>query len=327
MFRRIVGPILKVAVSAALIWLVVSNLDFSQVWSRLSELSSSWLALALAMLAIQYLLCAIRWRAVLDVLGARIPLGRALSIFWMGTFFNQALPSAVGGDAIRIYKLYKTGGSLGAAFNGVMLERGATVYALALIVAAMLPALGQSVPDSDMTWIVPAVLGLVAIGTAGLGVVMLLDRLPARHRRWRVVRGLAELAADARQVFLSPRNAFRVLGWAILGHVNLCMIPYALLVGIGDDVSYGAVLALYPLVVLATTVPISIAGWGVREVSMIAAFALIGVSTESATAVSLLLGVLTALASVPGGVLWLLDGRDARAPAVPAMNGAQDGSP
>ncbi len=309
MFRKIVGPILKIAVSVALIWLVLRNLDLGLVWLRLSEISAFWLTVAVAMLLIQYLFCALRWRAVLRALDLELPMARILAIFWIGTFFNQALPSAVGGDAVRIYKLYKAGNSLGAAFNGVMLERAATVYALAIVVVAMLPALSGVVAADEMAWITPSVVGLVAAGTAGLGAVMLLDKMPTAMRRWRVVRGLAELAADARRVFLAPVSCLKVMGWAILGHANLCVAPFALLIGIGEDVSYPVVLALFPLVILATTIPVSIAGWGVREVSMIAAFALVGVSTEGATAVSLLVGFLFALASLPGGIFWLVDGR------------------
>jgi hypothetical protein len=59
---------------------------------------------------------------------------------------------------------------------------------------------------------------------------------------------------------------------------------------------------------LATTLPISIAGWGVREGAMVAAFGLIGVSQEGAVVLSLLAGILAVVACLPGGLIWLMSG-------------------
>lgn len=307
MAGRILGPVLKVAVSAFLIWLAFRNVDLRDVGGRMLDIPLAALSLAVVMFLIQYPVCALRWQAVVRAIGAEMPLRQALSIFWIGAFFNQALPSSVGGDAVRIYKVYKAGVRLEIAASGVLLERAATVYSLVLIVLVMLPLLLGEVAAGDAVWIGPAVAGLAVVSTAGLGVVMALDRLPQGLHRWRLVRGFAVVAADARRVFLAPGNAIRVLGWSALGHANLCMVVYAVLAGLGEEVPYSTVLALFPLVVLVTTIPISIAGWGVREVSMIAAFALVGVTNEGATAASLLVGFLSAATSLPGGVLWLLE--------------------
>ncbi len=308
MTSRILIPGLKVAVSVLLIWLAFRNLDLHEVGARLFDIPLWVLALSVAMFVVQIAICALRWRAVVMAIGSRMTFVQALTFFWIGAFFNQALPSSVGGDAVRIYKVYKVGGRLDLAASGVILERGATVYALVLVVTVMLPFLVEQVPPGDAGWITSAVLALFAVSTAGLGMAMALDRIPQVLHRWRLVRGLAVIAADARRVFLRPSNAARVLAWAIVGHANICVVIYALLLGLGEDVSYTTVLGLFPLVVLATTIPISIAGWGVREMSMIAIFALVGISNEGATVASLMFGFISAVTSLPGGVAWLADG-------------------
>ena len=63
-----------------------------------------------------------------------------------------------------------------------------------------------------------------------------------------------------------------------------------------------------PLASLLMTVPISIAGWGVREGVMIIGFGFLGVTPESALAISLLYGLIMLVISLPGVVIWLLDG-------------------
>ena len=63
-----------------------------------------------------------------------------------------------------------------------------------------------------------------------------------------------------------------------------------------------------PLVLLVTTVPVSIGGWGVREGAMVFAFGLIGVSEHSAFVLSFLFGLLVVAVSLPGGLIWLMSG-------------------
>ena len=145
-----------------------------------------------------------------------------------------------------------------------------------------------------------------------------LDRLPTAISHWRLVRGLALLAGDARKVFLVPGHALRVLGWGVVGHVNVALAVYILARGLDLDVGLVDCLALIPPVLLITTLPISIAGWGVRELSMVAAFGLIGVPDEGAVALSVVFGLVVAVMSLPGGLIWLLgEDRGAKIEAAP----------
>jgi uncharacterized membrane protein YbhN (UPF0104 family) len=116
------------------------------------------------------------------------------------------------------------------------------------------------------------------------------------------------LAGDSRQVFLSPKWGGSILAWSLIGHLNVTLSIYILALGLKLDVSFLDCLALFPPVMLATTLPISIAGWGVREGAMVAAFGLIGVSQEGAVILSLLAGILAVVACLPGGLIWLMSG-------------------
>jgi uncharacterized membrane protein YbhN (UPF0104 family) len=82
--------------------------------------------------------------------------------------------------------------------------------------------------------------------------------------------------------------------------------------GIGVDVGIEVFILLLPLVLLLSLLPISIAGWGVREGTMIACLSLVGVDAASAFAVSALLGLTYVLSGLPGGLVWLLSGAKTR---------------
>ncbi len=308
--KQIFALVFKILVSAGLIaWLFQSKVDFGAIQDRLAQVSPLMLAAGIVVFLVQMAIGGLRWKVVMDAIGARLPLGQACRFFYIGAFFGQVL--SVGGDAVRVYKAYRAGLGLGPAFNGVFLERAGTVLALLLIVVATQPfLLGRIEADMAGTMLFVVLLALAA-GIVGLAVLLHLDRLPAALDRWRVVRGLRAVAGDTRRVFLVPGPLLRLLVWGILTHLNLTFAVFVLARGLAIELTWFDCLALVPPVILISTVPITIGGWGVREGAMIVLLGLIGVPENDAGALSILTGLVGIAAALPGGILWLL-GKDHR---------------
>ncbi len=300
---------LKIMVSGGLIWFLLGSIDLGSARDRIMDASPTLIIGAMALLLIQMGFGGARWYAVVRAVHTPIPWLELTRLFYIGVFFSQALPSSVGGDPIRMYMAYKDGLPLPKSINSVMLERAVAVIALVLIVAAVQPMfLPKLAPQAHM-WTVSAI-GMLAVGAvAGLAFLMTLDRLPERYARFKIVRGLAHLAGDTRRLFLSPGHALHAITWGVVAQVNMSTCVYVLALGLDLDISWTDCLVLMPPVMLVTTIPISIAGWGVREGAMAWAFGLVGVSVEGATVLSLTLGVVAILISVPAGILWLMGRR------------------
>lgn len=296
---------LKFLVSGVLLWLLFAKIDVGAVAQRLAEASAPLLATAAVLFLVQVAISAGRWRVVLVAIGTPLPFVQALEFCYIGSFFNQALPSSIGGDAVRVYKAYRTGIGLGGAISGVMLERVATVVALVLLVLAVQPFFLSRVDAATGRWTLAAAAALLAAALAGMAALMALDRLPARLVRLRPVQPLVALAARARRVFLDPAACLAAFLWSFAGHANLTLAVYVMGRGLDLPVSLVDCFALFLPVLLVTTLPISIAGWGVREGAMVAAFGLVGVPAEGALALSVLFGVTAIVTMLPGGALWL----------------------
>ncbi len=297
---------LKVAVSGGLIWFIMKDLDLQAAFLRLRQVDPIMLSLAMCALAVQACLGGLRWRAVAVAIKAPLKLLNALRLFYIGMFFNQALPGGTGGDAVRMYLGYRGGLSLRGAINSVMLERMVTVVALVLMVDVTQPFFTPTAGADklELVRMTAVLITLVAVG--GVAFIMILDRLPERMQKWKLVRGLGYLASDTRQVFLHLRHGLTVIFWGVLTHINLSLVVYLLASGLGLPVTLFDCLILVPPVALAATVPISIGGWGVREGAMVMAFGLIGVSAEGALVLSILVGLSGLAISLPGGLVWLL---------------------
>lgn len=307
MSKKSLALALKFVVSGLLIWFLVSKIDLAAAKGRIVEIDPVMLVAAIGVVLVQLAVGGARWEAVLTAIGAPLGHARAILFFYIGVFFSQVLPSSVGGDAVRIYKAYRVGLGLKSAVNGVLLERAVTVVALVILVIATQPWFAPRIGHER--WLVQVMppLALLAAGAAGgLAFLMVLDRLPQSLKQWRVVRGLGHLALDARRVFLSVRHLPRVLAWGLVTHVNISFAVFLLATGLALKVTWLDCLVLVPPVLLVTTLPISIAGWGVREAAMVVAFGLIGVPEDGALVLGFMVGVIGIVVGVPGGILWAL---------------------
>jgi hypothetical protein len=306
---------LKIAISGALIWYFIGKSDLGAVMESLRQVDAATVVAVLAMFLAQIVLVAWRWGALMRLVGV----GKGFSFHeivrtvWSANFFNTTLVSSVGGDAFRLWTIVRAGNPLGKSVNSIFLDRLTALMALMILIAISLPYVMELIAD-EAAFLSYAL--LIAAFLAGFAALFHADRLPRRIQHWRLVRGLANLAADTRRLSLHMDNLLPVAALSLLVHILNIFVVYVLARGLEIGISFLDCFFLVPPVILAMTLPISIAGWGVREGAMIVSLGLIGVSQESALVLSILFGLGITLAALPGGVIWLFS-RNRTVPAMP----------
>ena len=305
MVKRLLPWLVKGGISVGLIVWVLSKVNLDDAWAQARDMDLAMVALALALMQVQIGLGALRWGLVLRALEAVFRWSSTATVYYIGVVFSIVLPGAVGGDAVRMWFSRRAGLSLATAVNSVALERAMTVFALVLLVCLTQPILMTRLPDLPGLWVFPM---LLAICVIGILVLASLDKLPRSLHRWKLVRGLVQLAGDTRKLFFHPAWSLGTLMVALAGHVNLSLAVYVLAVGLGLDVHVLDTLVLVPPVILVTTMPISIAGWGVRETAMVTAVGFVCLAIESSFVVSIVFGVVSMVTALPGGLVFLLAG-------------------
>ncbi len=295
----------KGAVSALLVWLLLHNRDLGVLFRQMLAVDRGPLVIAAALLWTLAVPSALRWSTILGAMGYPIRLRIAFPLVLIGLFFNLTLPSSIGGDAVRMWKIHRVGLAGTAAVVSVMIDRLVALLALLVLVLVSVPAFFALVPDRAARG---GVLLLLAAGFLAFGAIMVLDRLPLAFSRYRLLRGLAQLSADLRRILLSPRVAAPTLLFSLLNQGGVVGVVGFLAHGLGIPVGWLQCLVIVPLAILVTVLPISIAGWGVREGAFVAGFGLVGVPAADALAVSVLFGLLNTLVCLPGGLVWLASG-------------------
>jgi hypothetical protein len=137
--RHTLSLLAKAAISILLLYFSLHSIDLGALGARLNRLDSGWVVLALFLLMVQVVLLTVRWRDISTACGANLPFTLALQISFIATFFNQVLPSTVGGDSARIWLLARKGAGWARATYSVLIDRIAGVFVLAVIVIACLP--------------------------------------------------------------------------------------------------------------------------------------------------------------------------------------------
>jgi hypothetical protein len=140
---------------------------------------------------------------------------------------------------------------------------------------------------------------------AVLGLLCSLDLLVLPRPLARLAQPFFALAADARRVILAPLVSLVLLALSAIAQLLTVAAVFVLAHGFGLPLDFAAALAVVPAVILIAFVPLSFAGWGLREGASAIMLAFVGIAAEPAVAVSVLLGLGTLVAGLPGLILWL----------------------
>jgi uncharacterized protein (TIRG00374 family) len=296
---------LKVSVSVACIGYLALKLDGSALSATVLGADGALIAVGVVLLLLLSGVQTARWLLVarsLDI--RRVTWMMALQSVLIGMFFNQTLPSSMGGDAVRVWRLRNSGAPFSAVLNSVIIER---LFALAGMVLISFVALGLLLHLHARWEIILGLLLVDAVAAAAIVVLSSLDKLPLTNwlKNYRPGSLIQGFSIDLRQV-LASKSALYVVGLSVGIHIAVSAIFWLLAKSIGVALGFATCLAFVPVVLLITTVPISVAGWGVRETGVVTLFSLVGVPAVQSLAVSIIFGIAVAAAAIPGGIVWLV---------------------
>ena len=297
---------LKAIVTLGIIGIIARSVDVKALLATVRSLQFGYVIAATALIAIQNFILAGRWWVVLRSIGGRLNLGEVVQITLIAQFFNQALPSTVGGDAIRIWRAKKQGVPLRFAAQSVLVDRGLATAALLMIL--LCGVLGQSGLGNLFQVAMPVDV-LAGCGVVGFAVLafagpVLFGLLP-KHR---VFTEIAGLATALHRVVLGAGSFSATTALSVVNHLTSIWTTVLLANAVGVDLPFSTAFVLAPIVLLLSMAPISIGGWGVREGLTVLAFSFANVAPTNSLAISLLFGILTIIGNLPGGVLWPASG-------------------
>src|ERR1700720_1179105 len=307
--RRILLSTTKIVISAALLYFALRKVNLADLAARINIASLGWIGLAIAVTFLQIFVGVLRWREISAECGAPLATRQAMRFNLIGTFFNQTLPSSIGGDAVRLWLVARGGAGWRAGTYSIFVDRAIGLIALAIIIVASLPWSYSLIADPHGRSALLLVDFAALAGGAGF---LVLRRLPWPWlKRWWGTHHLHACSVIANRVIFSRKHGPLIAVLSVLIHVLAVVIAWCVVQSIAAPVGFSQRFQRVPPVILITMLPISIAGWGVREATMGLAFGYAGLMPNEGINISLLYGAVSFIVGAFGGLVWIFSAEKA----------------
>lgn len=291
--------LIKLLVSIMLFGIAFRLVDGKEIVQLVSNANFSYIALAILFQVTSTSIASYRWSLIMKALNFHLPFSYYLSHYFKGSFFNQALPGSIGGDALRGIDLGKLGYSKKEAFAGIFIDRIVGLSGL-LVLNLIANLFSENILPF---WLYHLINMICIIGISGFIVLSLLHIIPILSR-YRVTRIFSSLSLRFRKVYADQKSIVVQIGLSVLIHFLSILSIFEIARSLGLSLPLTTFLVVVPPVFLLTILPISLAGWGIRETAMVGIFMLIGAPKEEVLSISIMYGVMLIIASLPGLIVW-----------------------
>jgi uncharacterized membrane protein YbhN (UPF0104 family) len=299
--------LLRVAVSIGLFAVLAWWLDLGTVMSRLAQMRPGWVLLAVAISVVQTAVLAWRWRFTARCLGVALSYRAAWREYYLSIFLNQVLPGGVVGDVSRAWRQARAQTRLrepsGPAVRAVIFERLSAQAVMTTVAVASLLVLPVTVNLGS---------GLVPFGAGAVAVLIVIAMVVWTRRQasaqslWGQV--LADLdAAHLRAPVFAAQLASAVV---VVGTYLAAYVTAARAVGV--DTPLPVLLPLVAPVLMTMLIPVTVAGWGLREGAAAVLWGVVGLTAADGVLVSVAYGLLVLIGSLPGAVFLMSPGTTRR---------------
>jgi len=295
---------IKIVVACALLGALALGVDWQTLPEYLARLDWALGALAVAIVAAEMPVNAWKWGWSLRLHDLRFPWVYLFRTTCFGFFFNNFLPSAIGGDVYRIVRTVGAGAERSRAISAVLVER--IVGLSAMLLNGLIGALVLFDQHELAAWYVR----LAAVGLAGAlvaGALVWMGLFDAVMRRLERIKFLAPVWENVRRIARLRVEWLPLIAMSFVFQFLAAACLYVAFLGIGEPVSVPAALLITAAAGIASVLPISISGIGVVEGSIAGTAVALGVSYEGGVLAAIIIRLVVLPVSAACGLLYLTE--------------------
>ena len=293
---------LNLAISIMVFSFLIHKFGNSQLLKNLTHADPVYFILALCIIMLLSGVHLARWRICLAQMGEDIDWRYGLRLLFIGYFFNQSLPSSVGGDFFRIWLTNRSGISMHNSIASVIADRVAAFFGLFVLSIVLSPVVSQ-ILGTQVAFKVVSACFLFFMLPAVFFVYG--EKILKLFSRYTLLSKPISLFFSMKLIFGNISSLSRMLWLSALIHLVSGFSFFLIARSIGVNMSILDCICLFPFIIIVSVIPISFGGWGLREGASIFVLGQIGVSPEDALSISVLLGIILAIVGIPGAFLWI----------------------
>ena len=312
---KYVKNIFKVLISVGLMGYLVYNADPQKIVDVFSNVGKSngflFLALAFFFDILSILIMAMRWQKLLEGYNHQVKLSRLSGFYLIGLFFNNFLPTSIGGDVIRIYKVVEDTGDRTSGFASVIIERMLGIAATLSLAIFALFFISQQIHSKRL--MVVSVLLFSSIIMFFMFIILkrpfrLLFRLFDKLTFFKIGEKFNKLFEAIHFFSAKRRILLFVFLYSLASQISIILMNYFLVRAFDLDVSIIYLFMVVPVTFVLTILP-SINGVGIRDLGFVSLLSRIGISSAAALSLSFMNLFIPMLISIAGAVLFVIQKR------------------
>ena len=304
---RKISTILRIVVGAGLILFLLWRLDINKIIENIRSLDVRYLFYALIPYFFFIIISAWRWQVLLDYKKFRIPFDRTIIIYFIALFFNNLLPTTVGGDVMRI--VYTTSNRKTDSIAVVLADR--ILGFLGLFIFALIAVLYLLIHKQQTEFLPLMIIGLIILVIITYilfseKAYSLVSPIVQRIKIFKLGERLNRLHETATDFGSAWGPITLCLFHSIIIQSCLALGPFFVLRGLGYfEVGLLPFFIYVPIINVISMLPISLNGIGIRENFFVLLFSRVGLSGETSLSVSLISFLLIFLCSMIGGIFFI----------------------
>ncbi len=295
----------RVLLSVALLYYLFSRIDVEKTWGVLRTAQFGFLGYAgITFLGINGVLL-LRWLVFIKALALASPVREVVRYYFIGLFGNIFLPSAIGGDLIKMYGLCRNNSQKTRVVASVILDRLSGFVAIILVSFAALILGYRLVQDSALFVPLAGVTACAGFFACVLFNEKIYSFCCCIFSLWPKIQGaLMDLHYDLALMRGRRQQGLLAIGISCLSQVMYAVTWYLIARALGEGVSLICFLIFVPLTCIAASFP-SIGGLGVREIGAVYLFGKVGMESGIAASISLINFILMVIVGLMGGIVYV----------------------
>lgn len=305
--RKAFLTLLKIVISAGLLIWILQRTNLAEIGTAVLGANFLLLFIALSLHLLGFTISAYRWRMLLRTRGSDSSIRFLIESYIVGMFFNNFLPSTIGGDVYRAYDSYRLGQSKSSALAVIFVDR--FLGLLALMIFALLALLNSNA----LTQSIPFLFIWVLLGTIGMSAFVLIIFMPPKWLPAFIANLKIPFTAKIKviiEAFLAFQGhrtiLFKALGLSLLLQANVIIHYYLIAKALTLPIPLWSFFLIIPLATLITMLPISVNGIGVRESVYVFFFTPFLIGEPQAIAFSWIAYGMVVLQGIIGGIVYAL---------------------
>jgi glycosyltransferase 2 family protein len=302
--------VFKIIISISLIAFLIYRADWVLIAGKLKSVGTLLIGFIVLMAIVSIVLSSIKWKILLSINGIQIKFPKLVKYYFIAMFFNNFLPTRIGGDLYRIYKTYNNPESKTGAIVAVATERLTGVFAITLM-GTIAGIISYNQGNHEISGIT-ALIGAIAISTSTLAVILIYyGKLGTYLQGKKFIPEKAKMAINnLREYTQKPFHTSMAFAVSFMFYLAMIIKFAVLFFGISEECSVISITVVLLVSNVISMIPLSLNGIGLLEGSFIVAIQVFGVHYDSALTVMLINRSVIMLVSLVGAIFYMLDSKN-----------------